>query len=258
VRAVGTSVDSTMLQAAILRRSVERSSLLQSSAIAQRWTRVRSLQATSATKSMKAHDQGVSAHEGSLEGDYEVLPYPSMPFAYTQPAHLAALATLFGVSTAAATQARVLELGCASGGNLIPLAARFPHARFFGVDLSRRPHRPIGRRQRTLWPASAQRSQAYRRPARILYPRGVSRAKQRALLFPRVCGSGRTMGTELFVRGRLRRFHLGDTIPSDGKPAQSRRRHELARTRVMQGFLHGPSVPPLHPDQDETRTERGD
>jgi SAM-dependent methyltransferase/methyltransferase-like protein len=95
---------------------------------------------------MKAHDQGVFAHDGSLEGDYEVLPYPSMPFAYTQPAHLAALAALFGVETAAAERARVLELGCASGGNLVPLAARFPHARFLGVDLSRR-HIDDGRRR---------------------------------------------------------------------------------------------------------------
>ena len=32
----------------------------------------------------------------------------------------------------------MLELGCASGGNLLPLAARWPKARFLGVDLSTR------------------------------------------------------------------------------------------------------------------------
>ena len=32
----------------------------------------------------------------------------------------------------------MLELGCAVGGNLIPHAARFPEARFVGVDLSQR------------------------------------------------------------------------------------------------------------------------
>jgi trans-aconitate methyltransferase/methyltransferase-like protein len=71
-------------------------------------------------------------------GDYNELPYPSMPFAYTQPAHLAALACLFGLETPAADRARVVELGCASGGNIIPLAARFPNARFVGIDLSQR------------------------------------------------------------------------------------------------------------------------
>jgi len=69
-------------------------------------------------------------------GDYDLLPYPSMPFAHTQPAHLAALTALFGIAAPAVDRARVLELGCASGGNIIPLAARFPNASFTGVDLS--------------------------------------------------------------------------------------------------------------------------
>ena len=71
-------------------------------------------------------------------GDYERLPYLSLPFAYTQPSHLAALATLHGLAAPAPERARVLELGCASGGNLLPLAARFPEARCLGLDLSER------------------------------------------------------------------------------------------------------------------------
>lgn len=71
-------------------------------------------------------------------GDYNQLPYPSMPFTDTQPAHLAALATLFGIVAPDIGCARVLELGCAAGGNIIPLAARFPQASFTGIDLSRR------------------------------------------------------------------------------------------------------------------------
>jgi SAM-dependent methyltransferase len=71
-------------------------------------------------------------------GDFETLPYPSLPQAYTQPARLAAMAILHGVTAPAADKARVLELGCASGGNIIPLAARFSDARFIGVDLSAR------------------------------------------------------------------------------------------------------------------------
>jgi SAM-dependent methyltransferase len=72
------------------------------------------------------------------DNDYDVLPYRSMPFAQTQPSHLAAIATLFGIVPPSAERARVLELGCAAGGNIIPLAARFPSAQFTGLDLSTR------------------------------------------------------------------------------------------------------------------------
>ncbi|MBL8945654.1 MAG: class I SAM-dependent methyltransferase, partial [Myxococcales bacterium] len=54
----------------------------------------------------------------------------------TQPDRLAALGRLFGLDAPAPSRARVLELGCASGGNLLPLAERAPEASFVGVDLS--------------------------------------------------------------------------------------------------------------------------
>ncbi len=64
------------------------------------------------------------------------MPYTSHPFPATQPARIGAIATLFGLSPPPVATARVLEIGCASGGNIIPLAARFPQARFTGVDVS--------------------------------------------------------------------------------------------------------------------------
>src|SRR5262245_66566311 len=74
---------------------------------------------------MQRSDESGRPHSASpLGGDFDQLPYPSMPFAYTQPAHLAALAALYGLEPPRAASARVLELGCASGGNIIPLAAR--------------------------------------------------------------------------------------------------------------------------------------
>lgn len=79
-----------------------------------------------------------SAGASPAADDYDLLPYPSMPYTYTQPARLAAVAALYGIGAPAAAQARVLELGCASGGNIIPLAARYPHARFLGIDLASR------------------------------------------------------------------------------------------------------------------------
>jgi SAM-dependent methyltransferase/methyltransferase-like protein len=71
-------------------------------------------------------------------GDYNVVPYDSMPFPQSEPSRLAGLARLFGLEPPPVSRARVLELGCASGGNIIPVAARFPEARFVGIDLSAR------------------------------------------------------------------------------------------------------------------------
>jgi SAM-dependent methyltransferase len=78
----------------------------------------------------------VSSIVARTSRSYDALPYTSDPFPTTHPSLLAAIAHLFAVDAAPLTQARVLELGCASGGNIIPLAARHPQASFVGVDLS--------------------------------------------------------------------------------------------------------------------------
>ncbi len=67
---------------------------------------------------------------------YDAVPYTSLPVTRLQPARLAALARLFGLAAPDVGKARVLEIGCASGGHLIPLAAAFPGARFLGIDVS--------------------------------------------------------------------------------------------------------------------------
>src|SRR5690606_28563248 len=54
----------------------------------------------------------------------------------TLPENLAAIATLFGMRVADFQKARVLELGCSSGGNILPLAELYPESSFTGVDLS--------------------------------------------------------------------------------------------------------------------------
>lgn len=72
----------------------------------------------------------------ALARSYDVFPYASRPFPQSNPARTAATARLFGLSPPDVATARVLELGCASGGNIIPLAAQFPKATFVGVDLS--------------------------------------------------------------------------------------------------------------------------
>jgi len=67
---------------------------------------------------------------------YDELPYPSFPYPLTHPDRLATIATLLGLKPARAKRCWVLELGCAGGGNLIPLALAFPESTFVGIDLS--------------------------------------------------------------------------------------------------------------------------
>jgi methyltransferase-like protein/SAM-dependent methyltransferase len=68
---------------------------------------------------------------------YDRVPYPSLAFSETHPDRLATVARIFGLRTPDVAECRVLELGCASGGNLIPMAFNLPGSEFVGVDLSR-------------------------------------------------------------------------------------------------------------------------
>lgn len=68
---------------------------------------------------------------------YDELIYPSLSFNVTHIGRLAAIGRLFGVDTVYPTNARVLELGCGTGINLLAMAQLFPDAKFIGVDLSK-------------------------------------------------------------------------------------------------------------------------
>lgn len=69
---------------------------------------------------------------------YDEIPYDSYPYAQSHPNRLATIATLFGMTPAPLDRCRVLELGCAAGGNLLPIAQRFPTSEFLGLDYSAR------------------------------------------------------------------------------------------------------------------------
>jgi methyltransferase-like protein/2-polyprenyl-3-methyl-5-hydroxy-6-metoxy-1,4-benzoquinol methylase len=69
---------------------------------------------------------------------YDEVPYESHPFPQSHPDRLAVMAALFGMKPKPINGCRVLELGCASGGNLVPMAAGLPGSRFVGVELSAR------------------------------------------------------------------------------------------------------------------------
>ena len=57
-------------------------------------------------------------------------------FPLSSPSRLNAIANLFGVRAVDVNAASILEIGCANGGNIIPLAARYPKSNFMGVDPS--------------------------------------------------------------------------------------------------------------------------
>lgn len=72
----------------------------------------------------------------AISDAYDKTPYISQPFSYTSPGNLRAVAHLYQLQAPALEQARVLELGCAAGGNLLPFALAYPQARVVGIDLS--------------------------------------------------------------------------------------------------------------------------
>lgn len=76
-----------------------------------------------------------SSIKQDISDTYTEVPYHSDAFSQSSPENLQAVATLFGLTPPDLNQARVLELGCASGGNLIPFAARYPNSTCVGLDL---------------------------------------------------------------------------------------------------------------------------
>ncbi len=77
------------------------------------------------------------ANKTDLDDDAGKTPLSSMssPIPHTAPFHLQAMAHLYGVESVAPERARVLEIGCKDGGNLLPFALANPQAQAVGVDL---------------------------------------------------------------------------------------------------------------------------
>ncbi len=67
---------------------------------------------------------------------YDAISYESFAYPQSHPERLGTIATLFGMQPARPGSARILELGCAGGGNLLPMAAAYPESEFVGIDLS--------------------------------------------------------------------------------------------------------------------------
>jgi len=77
-----------------------------------------------------------AAAQATPEATYDEVPYPRISHLCTHVRRLESQATLMGMTPASLDKCRVLELGCASGWNLIPQAREFPDSEFFGIDVS--------------------------------------------------------------------------------------------------------------------------
>jgi len=64
--------------------------------------------------------------------------YPPMSHPLSDPAMSAVAARIGGLEVTHPRGARILEIGCCSGHNLIPLAMRWPESDFVGIDLAER------------------------------------------------------------------------------------------------------------------------
>lgn len=74
--------------------------------------------------------------EHTVVNSYDKIPYISKSFLNTQAGHLKNVTRLFDFEAPVLENARVLELGCSFGGNLIPMAMKYPNMELIGFDLS--------------------------------------------------------------------------------------------------------------------------
>lgn len=67
---------------------------------------------------------------------YDLVEYPSYAIPQCYPDKLAVVASMFGVDVAPPDRARVLDVGCGSGANLLPMAMLWPGSEYVGIDLA--------------------------------------------------------------------------------------------------------------------------
>jgi SAM-dependent methyltransferase len=71
-----------------------------------------------------------------MQNAYDLVRYRGAAFMQTQPDRLATMALLFGMTPAPIDAARVLEIGCCDGGNILSMALSLPGSQFVGIDIT--------------------------------------------------------------------------------------------------------------------------
>ena len=85
-----------------------------------------------------ASPDSMTASMAQTADAYDAVPYLSMPFPHLHPSRIAAIARVLGLSPRPVATSRILEIGCATGGHLIAIAANYPQADLVGIDISPR------------------------------------------------------------------------------------------------------------------------
>jgi len=78
------------------------------------------------------------ASQANIIDSYDQLPYPHISHTFSHPEYLASLATLYGLTPPKVSSSRILEIGCSTGGNLLPISVVYPDAYCLGIDISDR------------------------------------------------------------------------------------------------------------------------
>ncbi len=73
-----------------------------------------------------------------LKTEYDAVAYDAGEHFHAHPERIAVVAALRGLAPPPVTACRVLEIACAIGTNLFPMAEQMPASRFIGIDLSPR------------------------------------------------------------------------------------------------------------------------
>lgn len=71
-----------------------------------------------------------------VKNNYDDVPYFSRVYPQTQPINIISTLKLFGIDAPILENARVLELGCGFGANIISAAINYDKTEFIGIDLS--------------------------------------------------------------------------------------------------------------------------
>lgn len=71
-----------------------------------------------------------------VPSDKDGLTFISYSNFHSNPFYLRTLSKLVGMDAAPLVSAKILELGCASGGNILPFALKYPDSHTIGIDLS--------------------------------------------------------------------------------------------------------------------------
>jgi methyltransferase-like protein/trans-aconitate methyltransferase len=85
-------------------------------------------------KTVEVHHSPPMAHDS-----YDEILYPTSIYPQTHINRLATIGVLRGLSPAPIGRCRVLEIGCGTGSNILPMAFNLPESHFIGLDLAKRP-----------------------------------------------------------------------------------------------------------------------